>query len=155
MLSRGVAVRDDSGRPIRFIGSIIDITDRRRAEEALRITQARLDFAIRASNIGIWEVEMPTGDRPAGSVTFINCWEPLGYGPAESSYDPADPYRFVHPEDRKSLELATAAYLSGETKEYEAEYRLRHKDGSYRWSLARGIAERDDSGRPRRIIGCV
>jgi PAS domain S-box-containing protein len=149
------ALRDEKGLVNSIFAVTQDVTERKRVEEALRVAQARLDFAIRASNIGIWEVEMPTGDGQAGSVTFINCWEPLGYGPAESSYDPADPYRFVHAEDRKSLELATAAYLSGETKEYEAEYRLRHKDGSYRWSLARGIAERDESGRPHRIIGSV
>jgi PAS domain S-box-containing protein len=155
ILSRGVAVRDDSGRPTRFIGSIVDITDRRRIEEALRVAQARLDFAIRASNIGIWEVAMPAGDGRDGSVTFLNCWEPLGYGPAESVYDPADPYRFVHPDDRGRLERATASYLSGETKDYETEYRLRHRDGSYCWALTRGVAERDASDKPRRIIGAV
>ena len=119
------------------------------------MAQARLDFAIRASNIGIWEVNMPDGDNPNGSVTFLNCWEPLGYVPSESSFDPSDPYRFVHPDDREQVERATAAYLSGETKDYETEYRLRHKDGSYRWALARGVAERDDAGKPRRITGSI
>ena len=97
------------------------------------MAQASLDFAIRAWNIGIWEVNMPDGGNPNGSVTFLNCWEPLGYLPRESSFDPADEYRFVHREDRERLERATAAYLSEETKDYDIEYRLRHKDGSYRW----------------------
>jgi PAS domain S-box-containing protein len=132
-----------------------DLLERRRAEAALRVTQARLDFAIRASNIGIWEVDVPDGDARDGSVTFINCWEPLGYDPAESVYDPADPFGFVHADDRERVERVTAAHLSGQTQEYETEYRLRHRDGSYRWVLARGVAERDDAGKPSRVIGSI
>jgi PAS domain S-box-containing protein len=132
-----------------------ELLKRQHVGEALRVAQARLDFAIRASNIGVWEVEVPGDDSAGGSVTFLNCWEQLGYGPEESSYDPADPFRFVHPDDRQQLQRVTAAYFSGETQEFEAEYRLRHRDGSYRWELARGLAERDPSGRPRRVIGSI
>jgi PAS domain S-box-containing protein len=149
------ALMDEKCHPSSIFTVTLDVTDRKRVEEALRVAQARLDFAIRASNIGIWEVNMPDGDNPNGSVTFLNCWEPLGYVPSESAYDPSDPYRFVHPDDREQLERATAAYLSGEAKDYETEYRLRHKDRSYRWVLNRGVADRDDTGRPRRITGSI
>jgi PAS domain S-box-containing protein len=149
------ALFDEKCRPNSIFTVTLDVTQRKQVEEALRVAQARLDFAIRASNIGIWEVKMPDGNSPNGSVTFLNCWEPLGYSPSESIFDPSDPYRFVHPDDRAQVERTTAAYLSGATKEYETEYRLRHKDGSYRWALARGVAERDDAGMPRRITGSV
>jgi PAS domain S-box-containing protein len=149
------ALMDEKSNPHSIFAVTLDVTERKRVEEALRVTQARLDFAIRASNIGIWEVNMPDGDSPNGSVTFLNCWEPLGYGPREGSFDPADPYRFVHPDDREPVMRATEAYFSGETKDYETEYRLRHKDGSYRWALARGVAERDQAGKPRRITGSI
>ena len=96
---------------------------------------------------------MPDGDNPNGSVTFLNCWEPLGYSPSESPFDPSDPYRFVHPDDREQLERATAAYLSGETKEYETEYRLRHKDGSYRRASAAESPSAIEAGKPGRITG--
>ena len=59
----------------------------------------------------------------------------------------------VHPEDRERVGRAIRAYLSGETREYEVEYRVRHKDGSYRWRLARGVAVRDAEGRPIRFMG--
>ena len=127
------ALMDEKGHPNSIFAVTLDVTQRKRVEEALRVAQARLDFAIRASNIGIWEVNLPDGDSPNGSATFLNCWEPLGYDPSESSFDPSDPYRFVHPEDREQVQRATEAYLSGETQDYETEYRLRHKDGSYRW----------------------
>jgi two-component system sensor histidine kinase/response regulator len=149
------ALMGDRCRPNSIFTVTLDVTQRKRVEEALRVAQARLDFAIRASNIGIWEVNMPGGDSPNGSVTFLNCWEPLGYDPSESSFDPSDPYRYVHSDDRERVQSATAAYLSGETKDYETEYRLRHRDGSYRWALARGVAERDDAGKPRRISGSI
>jgi two-component system, sensor histidine kinase and response regulator len=147
------ALMGEKGQPSSVFAVTLDVTQRKRVEEALRVAQVRLDLAIRASNIGIWEVNMPDGDNPNGAVTFLNCWEPLGYAPSESSYDLAHPYQFVHPDDREHVQRATAAYLSGGTKEYETEYRLRHKDGSYRWALARGVAERDDAGKPRRITG--
>ena len=110
------ALMGEKCHPSSIFTVTLDVTERKRVEEALRVAQARLDFAIRASNIGIWEVNMPDGDNPNGSVTFLNCWEPLGYSPSESSFDPSDSYRFVHPDDREQVQRATAAYLSGETK---------------------------------------
>ena len=49
----------------------------------------------------------------------------------------------LHPDDREGMRRAAQAYLSGATGDYEAEYRVRHRDGSYRWVLARGKAVRD------------
>jgi two-component system, sensor histidine kinase and response regulator len=149
------ALMGEKDHPNSIFAVTLDVTERKRVEEALRTAQARLDIAIRASNIGIWEVNVHAGDSPNGSVTFLNCWEPLGYDPSESSFDPSDPHRFVHPDDREQLERATAAYMSGETNDFETEYRLRHKDGSYRWALARAVAERDLAGKPRRLTGSI
>ena len=59
----------------------------------------------------------------------------------------------VHPDDRERLGHAIRTYLSGETREFEVEFRSRHKDGSYRWRLTRGMAVRDPAGRPIRLIG--
>ena len=59
----------------------------------------------------------------------------------------------VHPDDRERLEHGIRAYLSSETSEFEVEHRVRRKDGSYRWMLARGVAMRDPQGRPIRFIG--
>jgi PAS domain S-box-containing protein len=149
------ALRTLSHVVVTQLGHRRDLIKRQQVEEALHVAQARLNFAMRASNIGIWEVEVPAREGVNGSVTFLNCWEQLGYDPAEITYDQSDPFRFVHVDDREQLELATAAYFSGATKEYEVEYRLRHRDGSYRWTLARGVAERDESGKPRRVIGGI
>lgn len=61
--------------------------------------------------------------------------------------------RRIHPEDRDRALAALQAYLNGTSAEYDLEHRLLHKDGSYRWILARGAAVRDESGTPYRMVG--
>src|SRR5207245_5132116 len=84
---------------------------------------------------------------------YVKVWEQLGYdGPPaarESALDQANP------DDRARLEEAVRRYLAGETTEFETEIRLRHKDGSYRPTLARGAAVRDAAGKPIRMVGVV
>ena len=58
----------------------------------------------------------------------------------------------VHPDDRERVVGALRAHLSGQTREFEAEGRVRHKDGSYIWRLAHGVAVRDAEGRAIRFM---
>src|SRR5262249_25782694 len=153
-LSRGVAVRDATGKPIRMVGSTIDITDVKRAEEALRRANARLELAIRGSKVTIFEAEMPDGVIENADVYFVNFWEPLGYDRADFPAGYAAPMALIHAGDRPRVEQALQACLAGETAEYEVESRLLHRDGSYRWTLSRGRALRDPTGKPIRLIGC-
>ena len=75
-----------------------------------------------------------------------------GYNPTEVPADFVTAMALVHPDDRERAERAARAHLSGQTKEYEAEYRVRRKDGTYRWMLARGAAVREAQGRPIRFM---
>jgi PAS domain S-box-containing protein len=61
--------------------------------------------------------------------------------------------RLLHPDDRQHALARLEAYLSGKTPTYEQESRLRHKDGSYRWILSRGVALRDAQGKAVRMAG--
>src|SRR4029434_5152935 len=65
----------------------------------------------------------------------------------------ADWFALLHPDDRERAEGAVQACLDGEMKEYEAEYRIRHRDESYRWVLSRGVVVRDAAGQPVRFAG--
>ncbi len=145
--------RTAEGRPDYFIAFIQDISERKRLEQALIQANARLDLAIRGSNVGIWEVNMPDGDYAKGVGHWINVWEQLGFEPPEDRSPFSVWQEFLHPDDKQRILRAVYAYLDGETKEYEVEYRIRHKDGSYRWMLARGTAIREERGRPIRFIG--
>ena len=145
--------RDAAGKPAYAIALIQDISERRQAEEALRLANARLDLAVRGSNIGIWEFDMADGAIERSRAHFFNVWEQLNLDRPESPPGFAAVMALVHPDDRERLEHGIRAYLSGETGEFEVEHRARRKDGSYRWMLARGVAMRDPAGRPIRFIG--
>jgi two-component system sensor histidine kinase/response regulator len=152
---------DDSGAPIiddrgAIAGVVLvfrDVTQRRQSDEAeaFRRANERLELAVRGSNVGVWDLELPDGDYRRARRHYVNMWEQLGYdGPPAGR--PGAPLE-AHPDDRPHLEEAVRRYLAGETTEYEAEIRFRHKDGSYRTMLGRGAAVRDVAGKPIRFVG--
>ena len=130
-----------------------DWIERVQADEALRVAKVRLDLAMRGSNIGIFEMDLRHGFNRGSGVEFVNVWERLGYSGPEVPADHAGVMALVHPDDRAGYERSIAAYLGGETPEFEAEVRIRHEDGSYRWFLKRGIAERAADGTAARFTG--
>ena len=125
----------------------------RESDEELRLANARLELAVRGSNISIWEIDMPDGDYRHGRRYYVNIWEQLGYEHPDSPINHETSMTLVHPDDRAPLEEAMRRYLAGQTSEFEFENRARHKDGSYRWVLSRGVAVRDAGGKPIRFVG--
>jgi PAS domain S-box-containing protein len=151
--SRGRAAFDADGQPVRMFGVMQDVTEREEALADARVANARLDLAMRASNIGVWEVELPDGTLGGARLRRTNLVEQFGY-PADAGDVGADQaMALVHPEDRAGVAETFARYLAGARQEYEVEHRLRHADGSYRWVVSRGVGVRDPDGRPVRLIG--
>ena len=154
---------DDCGAPIidergAIAGVVLvfrDVTQRRQAEESevLRRANERMELAVRGSHVGVWEIDMPDGDYRHGRGYHVNIWEQLGYERPPSPTDHETGMVPVHSDDRSRLEGAMRQYLAGETSEFEIENRVRHKDGSYRWMLTRGVAVRDAGGKPMRFVG--
>src|SRR5262249_50328572 len=152
--TRGVAVRGSGGNTVKWFGTCTDVTTDKQLEEELRQANERLDLAVRGSNLAIWEVDMPDGLIETGRTTLINVWESLGHNPVGAPTDFAGVFaRVGHPEDHAPVGPAVRACLDGKTKEFEAEIRATHKNGSIRWHLARGTVLRDPKGRPIRFIG--
>jgi PAS domain S-box-containing protein len=119
------------------------------AEKALRQSEERLALVIQGSNDGIWD-----WDITSGQAYFSPRWKSmLGYEDHEIANTFAAWVNLQHPEDRPKVEAAIRTYFAGETSKYELEHRLRHKDGSYRWVLARGVVLRDNCGKPVRMAG--
>ena len=156
-LTRGVAVRDERGTPTRLIGSHVDITDRKELERELRHAKERLELALLGSRACAWDLELTNGAVEDSRTTFTNLWELLGYEPAEHSPPLADILAIlVHAEDQAPLALSIQSCLDGRGREWEQEFRARHKDGSVRWQLARGVVQREDtSGRALRFTGSI
>jgi PAS domain S-box-containing protein len=131
-------------------------TQRRRAEDALRLqaeellrSRERFELAVRGSQDGLWDWDLRTGD-----VYYSPRWKSiLGYEDHEIPHRIEEWERRLHPDERAQVLAANRAHAEGNTPHYEYEYRLRHKDGSYRWILARGVALRDASGKAYRMAG--
>jgi PAS domain S-box-containing protein len=119
------------------------------AKAALRESEERYSFALKGSNDGIWDWNIVTGE-----VFFSDRWKAiLGYEPDEISNKVEEWKTRIHPEDLDRVMAVHRENFEGKTPHFEVEYRLRHKDGSYRWILGRGACLRDDRGVPVRAAG--
>ena len=128
------------------------VTLRFRAEAAQAETEARLERAITGAQLCLWDWEVP-----GGRMTFNRQWtETLGYQLAELAPRESSWRKLVHSDDLPRVLWVRDAHLKGHTPAYEAEYRLRSKDGSWKWVLDRGaVVERDAAGRPLRVAGVL
>ncbi len=118
-------------------------------EASLRKSEERFELAVRGTDAGIWDWDLRTNQ-----VYYSPRWKSiLGYEPHEIRDDYREWESRLHPEERERALAAIRDYLEGKTSEYELEHRLRHKDGTYRWLLARGAVLRDQHGKPYRMAG--
>ena len=135
-----------NGNPI-LQAVVRDITERKRADDSLRDSQARLAIAMEGTNEGLWDWNIPTNQ-----VYFSSRWKRMiGYEDHEVSNDFAEFESRLHPEDHDLVMASMAGYLEDRLAEFEIEFRFRHKDGSYRWILARAALVRDATGQPVRM----
>ena len=119
------------------------------ANAALRESEERNRLALKGSNDGIWDWNIVNGE-----VFFSERWKAiLGYEPDEISNKVEEWKTRIHPEDFDRVMAVHRENFEGKTPQFEVEYRLRHKDGSYRWILGRGACLRDDRGVPIRAAG--
>jgi PAS domain S-box-containing protein len=140
-------MRTDDGLIV--FSAIRDISARKTAEKALKDSEERFALAMEGTDAGIWDWDLRTDD-----VYFSPKWKSmLGYAEDELEHEFREWEVRLHPEDRERALQTVREYLEGKSSEYELEHRLLHKDGSYRWILARGVAICDESGKPYRMAG--
>ena len=150
VLTRGLPVRRDPAGPVvRIVGTHLDITDRKRTESALRESEERLTLAFAGAQEGVWDWDLETN-----AVVYSSRWKQmLGYSDEEIEPHVSAWERLVHPDDRAAAERANESVAGGQPT-YEAEFRLRHKDGHYVHVLSRGFPVRREAGGPVvRIVG--
>ena len=150
VLSRGFPVRRDPGGPVvRIVGTHLDLSERKRAEAALRENEERLKLAFAGAQEGVWDWNLETG-----GVVYSTRWkEMLGYADDEIEPHITAWERLLHPDDVESAQRVNESVTRGAST-YEGEFRLRHKDGQYVHVLSRGYPVRRDPGGPVvRIVG--
>jgi len=140
--------RPDGREPQRY-GITQDISQLAQTEHELAESRERWQLALEGSQDGVWDWNLATDD-----VHYSDRWKTmLGYEPHEI-YSGLDQWeRLVHPDDYPETIAAARDYLEGRSKLYEREFRMKAKDGSWRWILARGKAVFDPSGKPTRMLG--
>lgn len=142
-------VRDKSGAPAYFVAQIQDITESKRAEAALRETRERLERAVHAGNVGLWDWDIQTGE-----IFHSAEWKGhMGFEPEELSDTLSLWEQQLHPDDRNRRLNAVQAYIERPVGALIQEFRLRHKDGSYRWILSHGTLQFNEQGLPIRLLG--
>lgn len=149
LLIRGAPLPMEGGEATRIIGTAVDITERKEAEERLRLNEERLSLAVAATNDGLYDWDLRR-DR----VYYAPRWKGLiGRQEAEIGDGPEEWLGRVHPEDLPWLQATLDAQLSAAGRPFQIEYRIQHATAGWRWMLCRGIAVRDDQGQPLRIVG--
>jgi PAS domain S-box-containing protein len=155
LATRGEAVFSGEGnnvgaeaRVIELRGTVRDITDRKLAEEALRGSEERLQFALETARLGTWSYDAAT-DTSTGDAAMLRM-----FGSSRASGDFNYWIEFVHPDDRETVGTKFRASVAGQAP-YESEYRIvRPSDGEERWIRSRGrmILERDQPLRMAVIV---
>ncbi|WP_258590011.1 PAS domain S-box protein [Mesorhizobium sp. AR07] len=149
----GSVIRDEnSGRPLYLVSQIENIDARKQAEARIAEAETRWNFALAGAGQGVWDLDMRKG-----GTTYSSTWvKMLGYTDGELDGNPDHWLTLIHPDDRETVAEADRAHLDGKTPFFEAEFRMRHKDGHWIWILDRGKAiERDEEGRLVRAIGSL
>jgi PAS domain S-box-containing protein len=140
----------EHGGQVSFSAYARDITERKRAENALKISEERFQLSMEATNDGLWDWNTATNEvyySPA-------CYQMLGYEAAEFPGTIKSWQDLIHPDDVEHTMEVNMDCVEGRCETFAVEYRLKAKDGEWHWILGRGKSiERDAQGRSLRLVG--
>ncbi|MBF0453987.1 MAG: PAS domain S-box protein [Magnetococcales bacterium] len=140
---------DAAGGPAGIIAVGQDITDRKRAEEDLRLSEQRFSLAMQGAKDGLWDM-----DLASGLVYYSPRWKSMiGYREEEIGSQLWEWESRLHPDDLQRCQRAIANYLDNPQPSFEIEFRMRHKRGYYVWILSRGFGIPDEAGKLVRFVG--
>lgn len=146
---QAVAERAADGEIIGYIGTVTDITERKRAEDSLRENEARLRLALQATNSGIWDWDFVSN---SAQVCEQYC-RLLGINPPVQTVSYEHWLNCIHPDDRATVIEALNQAIE-QNQDYETEYRVLHPEG-IRWIASRGQVFYDAAGNLVRMLGNI
>ena len=151
VFQRLVSPLDLPDRPGLMIVRWRDVTDERRAQEQVGVLSAQMTLAMAHAEIVFWEADLVEGRFVSDTGPWMSS---LGYEVPASGPTLRDWEMLVHPDDRASRATAWQAHVSGLAPTFEAEFRIRRRDGRWLWVLTRGVATaRDAQGQATRVVG--
>ena len=139
---------DAEGRVVGILGVSHDITARKRAEQAVLENAARLELALNASRMGVWEL-----DAESGAISWSSGGGDL-FGAHVGHITYPEILRMTHPEDQAAMQEAFDRAIH-EGGVFEGECRIIQPGGEVRWISTRAQAYARDGGKPARVVGTV
>lgn len=145
-----VPVKDSAGAITEVVGVSADITARKLADQRLAEETQRLQLALAGGELGLWDWNVKTGE-----TIFNERWAAIiGERLADLPFHYDTWLSRVHPEDRPKAQTILLKHFAGKTEVSEIIHRLKHRNGSWRWILARGaVTARDSESAPVRMVG--
>jgi len=148
---RAFPIRGPDGAVFRIAGLARDITEQRRAQEALRLNEERFRLLSEATNDAIWDWDLVTGELWwSDSFAELFDYRTEDIGPTLESWTDR-----VHPEDRDAALASLTAAAESDATQWSAQYRLIRGDGRPAYVLDRGHILRDTEGRAVRMVGGI
>jgi PAS domain S-box-containing protein/diguanylate cyclase (GGDEF)-like protein len=119
--------------------------------ERLQGFEERYALLCRGASAGLWDWDLRQ-DR----IYYSARWKTLlGYGTQEVGDEPSEWFDRIHPDDSDRVELELLEHLDWQSQRFESEHRVMHRDGTYRWVVARGVALHDQAGKAYRVAGSM
>lgn len=141
---------DEAENIVGVIISSKDITATKKNQEATRESEERLQFALEAAAQGAWDWNLQTNE-----VIYSSSYRKLyGFEEDELKNHVSEWMTRIHPNDQIKMQDSIQDHLKADNFEYDSQYRIRAKNGDYRWVRAKGrLVAFDEKGRPLRMIG--
>jgi PAS domain S-box-containing protein len=142
-------IKDTTGK-MKVFGAIKDITERINQQQLIKKMSESLQLAVEGSEIGTWDWNI-SEDK----IYFNDRWKTmLGYSCDELGNRSEAFFNLLHPSDQNLVETNLKNYFEGKIPNYDLEFRMRRKDGSYHWIQSKGrVFERNHKGKPTRMAG--
>ncbi len=133
----------------RFNSMLVELEQSTVSIERFRSSQQQLEVALNGGEVGLWDWDTKTDQVYYSAILKRQ----LGY-PEDASWNQLSDFESrLHPDDHEAVMATVQEYLFQRTAEYQATFRLRCQDGTYRWILSKGVGEFDEQGEAERLTG--